>query len=337
MDIDNTCTICLDDYSKTEQTILECMHVFCKGCFKEWMDNSKNNKVSCPKCRKEYRKDNDSFYVVCKIFPLISNHNLFKYFNIKYRVKSVDETSKKKYSIGPCQALDFYPDKKVKYKNGMCAFNGYLFNVENCETLQEKKVYLCSKHSSFLEDQNYFFSFLNELCCEYKDIFVQNKQIGNWYDNIRQFVDRNFIQTNIELGNLFPPHPLNEKLYRINEIDVMVWYKIVKNCTNKLNDKERIRIYNILLYRFFEYVIRLDYIKEFFETSNDKNYLDIGSGNMFKMLIFPILKTNNITNIMLMLYYLRTHRINPIHIDYMDYNKYKILTDAMDKYVFNRR
>tara|TARA_B100000963_G_scaffold361686_1_gene398707 strand:+ start:3080 stop:3454 length:375 start_codon:yes stop_codon:yes gene_type:complete len=43
----NNCPICFVD--NTDNIILDCNHVFCKKCIKEWLTKNKNN---CPICRK---------------------------------------------------------------------------------------------------------------------------------------------------------------------------------------------------------------------------------------------------------------------------------------------
>lgn len=42
------CNICMDD--KSEGVLLNCNHVFCETCIKQWLIN---NKKTCPTCRKE--------------------------------------------------------------------------------------------------------------------------------------------------------------------------------------------------------------------------------------------------------------------------------------------
>lgn len=43
----NNCPICFVD--NTDNVILECNHIFCTNCIKEWLTKNKNN---CPICRK---------------------------------------------------------------------------------------------------------------------------------------------------------------------------------------------------------------------------------------------------------------------------------------------
>jgi hypothetical protein len=47
IDIKNNCPICFKD--TTNNIILDCNHVFCNNCIKEWLVKNKNN---CPICRK---------------------------------------------------------------------------------------------------------------------------------------------------------------------------------------------------------------------------------------------------------------------------------------------
>lgn len=47
-DSDNTCSICLEDFSEDkENIILECKHIYHKDCIIEWI----NKDTSCPLCR----------------------------------------------------------------------------------------------------------------------------------------------------------------------------------------------------------------------------------------------------------------------------------------------
>ncbi|XP_025417843.1 uncharacterized RING finger protein T02C1.1-like isoform X2 [Sipha flava] len=46
LDSDFTCSICLDTFKKP--SVLECKHVFCYKCLKDWL----STKRTCPMCRK---------------------------------------------------------------------------------------------------------------------------------------------------------------------------------------------------------------------------------------------------------------------------------------------
>ena len=48
-----TCSICLCDYDKRSMTI-KCNHTFCVDCLLEHISKSKNNKINCPLCRREF-------------------------------------------------------------------------------------------------------------------------------------------------------------------------------------------------------------------------------------------------------------------------------------------
>lgn len=48
IDKDYECSICIEE--KKKGILLDCNHIFCENCLKEWLTKSKKN---CPTCRKE--------------------------------------------------------------------------------------------------------------------------------------------------------------------------------------------------------------------------------------------------------------------------------------------
>ena len=51
-EIINTCSICYDIITKTNQLKTSCNHIFCISCIKEYMINTtKKNNLECPYCR----------------------------------------------------------------------------------------------------------------------------------------------------------------------------------------------------------------------------------------------------------------------------------------------
>ena len=50
------CPVCYR--TRNEQVLLECGHIFCKKCIKEWSNKNKLNKVvsTCPMCRSILKK-----------------------------------------------------------------------------------------------------------------------------------------------------------------------------------------------------------------------------------------------------------------------------------------
>lgn len=48
MDKDYECNICMEE--KKKGILLDCNHIFCENCLKEWLTKSKK---TCPTCRKE--------------------------------------------------------------------------------------------------------------------------------------------------------------------------------------------------------------------------------------------------------------------------------------------
>jgi PHP family Zn ribbon phosphoesterase len=60
----NTCSICLDELLNNNKVILNCEHVFCDNCLKNYLkysiEKENKNKINCPNCREEIIKTNNN-------------------------------------------------------------------------------------------------------------------------------------------------------------------------------------------------------------------------------------------------------------------------------------